>query len=348
MQDETKRIADEAASLLREAKTREEIEAVRVRFFGRKGQISLLLGQLGKIAPGERKAAGAAINAVKAELDSAIAEANAGLRRATVDAELREGAIDVTLPGRARFQGHRHPISQALAAVRSIFEKMGFEVIDGPEIETDFYNFEALNFAPDHPARDMQDTFVIDPTTLGSTGAKGPVVLRTHTSPVQIRAMLRSKPPLRVIAPGRVYRRDSDQTHSPMFTQVEGLYVDRGVTFSELKGTLSAFSAALFGSRTKTRFRPSFFPFTEPSAEVDVSCVFCTGTGCRVCKGTGWLEILGSGMVHPNVLRGCGYDSSDIRGFAFGLGIERVAMLLFDIEDIRNLFENDHRFIAQF
>jgi phenylalanyl-tRNA synthetase alpha chain len=230
----------------------------------------------------------------------------------------------------------------------SIFARLGFEIEQGPEIELDWYNFEALNVPADHPARDMQDTFYVDAATLpeGSRGA--PVVLRTHTSPVQIRTMRSRKPPIRAIMPGRVYRKDSDQTHTPMFHQIEGLFVDTKVTFAELKGTLAAFATAFFGPKAKTRFRPSFFPFTEPSAEVDISCVFCQGAGCRVCKQTGWLEVLGSGMVHPNVFRHAGYDPTVVTGFAFGMGVERLTMLRHGIDDLRTMFENDYRFVSQF
>src|SRR6185312_713835 len=223
----------------------------------------------------------------------------------------------------------------------------GFEIAQGPEIELDFYNFESLNFPPDHPARDMQDTFVVDAATVGPSLAPGSVLLRTHTSPVQVRAMLSQKPPVRVICPGKVYRCDSDLTHTPMFHQVEGLLVDEKVTFGELKGTLAAFAKAFFGDDVKTRFRPSFFPFTEPSAEVDVSCFLCGGKGCRVCKQTGWLEVLGAGMVHPNVFKSVGYQSDDVTGFAFGMGVERLAMLRYGIDDLRTMFENDARFLAQ-
>jgi phenylalanyl-tRNA synthetase alpha chain len=251
----------------------------------------------------------------------------------------------VTLPGRTRPPGRRHPVSRTMEEMARTFARLGFDVAAGPEIEFDWHNFEALNIPANHPARDMQDTFYVD---LPGAREANPVLLRTHTSPVQIRTMLARKPPVRVIVPGRVYRRDSDLTHTPMFHQIEGLWVDRRVTFADLKGTLDAFAKAFFGPEVKTRFRPSFFPFTEPSAEVDVSCVRCGGKGCRVCKMTGWLEVLGSGMVHPNVFSACGYDPSQVTGFAFGCGVERIAMLKYHVDDLRSFFEGDARFLEQF
>ena len=285
-------------------------------------------------------------NAVKAELEALLAGAESALKNKSLEAELAGPSIDVGLPGRRLPLGTRHPVSRTLEEITDIFLRMGFELAQGPEIELDYYNFEALNFPPDHPARDMQDTFGIDGTALGL--ASGSVLLRTHTSPVQVRAMLSQKPPVRVICPGKVYRCDSDLTHTPMFHQVEGLLVDQRVTFGELKGTLDAFARAFFGGEVKTRFRPSFFPFTEPSAEVDVTCSACAGKGCRICKQTGWLEVLGAGMVHPNVFKSVGYESDGVTGFAFGMGVERLAMLRYGIDDLRTLFENDARFLAQF
>ena len=266
---------------------------------------------------------------------------------AKLEAELLGPSLDVTLPGRARTPGRRHPVSRTLEEIVRTFARLGFDVATGPEIESDFYNFESLNFPKDHPARDMQDTFFVDPAWLRTTPST-PILLRTHTSPVQIRTMLTQKPPVRVVCPGKVYRSDSDITHTPMFHQVEGLLVDTQVTFAELKGTLDAFVKAFFGSETKTRFRPSFFPFTEPSAEVDITCSSCGGAGCRICKQTGWLEILGAGMVHPNVFTSVGYDPSTVTGFAFGMGVERIAMLRYRIDDLRLMFENDVRFLEQF
>ncbi len=342
-------LAQTAQRELETAATPEAVEALRVKYLGKKGEIAAILGGMGKLAPEERRALGEKANAVKAQLESTITSTITRVQELALEAELKGPRLDVTLPGRGRSTGHRHPVSQTLEDICAVFARLGFVVEQGPEIELDWYNFEALNVPVDHPARDMQDTFYVDGGTLHAGFAQtNPVVLRTHTSPVQIRTMLSQKPPVRAVMPGRVYRKDSDQTHTPMFHQVEGLLVDTKVTFAELKGTLDAFAKAFFGAKSKTRFRPSFFPFTEPSAEVDVSCVFCTGKGCRVCKQTGWLEVLGSGMVHPNVFRHAGYDASQVTGFAFGMGVERLAMLRYGIDDLRTMFENDYRFVAQF
>ena len=343
MNDRLTSLTQTAEAELATAVTPEAVEALRVKFLGKKGELSEILGGMGKLGPDEKRALGAKANAVKGELEAKISAAILRVQELALEAELKGAKIDVTLPGRGRSGGHRHPVSQTLEDICAVFARLGFVVEQGPEIELDWYNFEALNVPADHPARDMQDTFYVDGFKLES-----PVVLRTHTSPVQIRTMLGQKPPVRAVMPGRVYRKDSDQTHTPMFHQVEGLLVDTKVTFAELKGTLDAFAKAFFGAKSKTRFRPSFFPFTEPSAEVDVSCVFCGGKGCRVCKQTGWLEVLGSGMVHPNVFRHAGYDPSQVTGFAFGMGVERLAMLRYGIDDLRTMFENDHRFVAQF
>jgi phenylalanyl-tRNA synthetase alpha chain len=348
MQDRLKALAASAKAVLDAARSTEAVEAARVAYLGKKGELSAILGGMGKLAAAERKALGEASNAVKAELEALLAAAQARVEALRLEAELKGPRVDVTLPGRGRPPGHRHPVSQTLEDLVSIFARLGFTVEEGPEIELDWYNFEALNVAPDHPARDMQDTFYIDAASLPEGSRAAPVVLRTHTSPVQIRTMLAQRPPLRAIMPGRVYRKDSDLTHTPMFHQIEGLMVDSKVSFAELKGTLAAFARAFFGPRAKTRFRPSFFPFTEPSAEVDISCVFCAGAGCRVCKQTGWLEVLGSGMVHPNVFRHAGYDPGQVTGFAFGMGVERLAMLRHGIDDLRTMFENDARFVSQF
>ena len=327
----------------------EAVEALRVKYLGKKGELAGIMSGMGKLAPDERRALGEKANVVKGELETKLSAAILRVQEAALEAELKGARIDVTLPGRGRTGGHRHPVSQTLEDICAVFARLGFVVEQGPEIELDWYNFEALNVPADHPARDMQDTFYVDGGTLhAGFSHANPVVLRTHTSPVQIRTMLNQKPPVRAVMPGRVYRKDSDQTHTPMFHQVEGLLVDTKVTFAELKGTLDAFAKAFFGAKSKTRFRPSFFPFTEPSAEVDVSCVFCTGKGCRVCKQTGWLEVLGSGMVHPNVFRHAGYDPAQVTGFAFGMGVERLAMLRYGIDDLRTMFENDYRFVAQF
>lgn len=346
MQDRLKALAEAARTEISKAQTAQDLEALKGRFLGKKGELSAVLGSMGKMAPEERKAVGEIANKVKGEVEGLLSEAQSRLEDAALEQELKGQKLDITLPGRAAAFGRRHPVSQTLEDIVRVFSRLGFEVYAGPEIELDWYNFEALNVPADHPARDMQDTFYVDAPWLPK--GVGPVVLRTHTSPVQIRTMLAHKPPLRGVMPGRVYRKDSDQTHTPMFHQVEGLLVDEKVTFAELKGTLAAFATAFFGASTKTRFRPSFFPFTEPSAEVDVSCVFCSGKGCRVCKQTGWLEVLGSGMVHPNVFKHAGYDASKVTGFAFGMGVERLAMLRYGIDDLRTMFENDARFLAQF
>ena len=343
MKERLEALAAAAQIELTTAAAPEAVEALRVKYLGKKGELAAILGGMGKLAPDERRALGEKANAVKAELEAKISAASSRVQELALEAELRGPRLDVTLPGRGRTGGHRHPVSQTLEDICAVFARLGFVVEQGPEIELDWYNFEALNVPADHPARDMQDTFYVDGFKLES-----PVVLRTHTSPVQIRTMLGQKPPVRAVMPGRVYRKDSDQTHTPMFHQVEGLLVDTKVTFAELKGTLDAFAKAFFGAKSKTRFRPSFFPFTEPSAEVDVSCVFCGGKGCRVCKQTGWLEVLGSGMVHPNVFRHAGYDPSQVTGFAFGMGVERLAMLRYGIDDLRTMFENDYRFVVQF
>jgi phenylalanyl-tRNA synthetase alpha chain len=331
-------IAREAREAVLASTTSAELEQVRVRFLGRQGSLTQLLRSLGSLAPDERPRVGAAANEAKKELEHLLevrlAETIETERRAT---RARERP-DLTLPGRRPRRGAVHPLAQVHAQIVEIFAGLGFSVAEGPEIETDYYNFEALNFPPDHPARDMQDTFFLP----------GDRLLRTHTSPVQIRTMQASRPPVRVICPGRVYRRDADLTHSPVFHQVEGLAVDRQTSMADLKATLELFAREMFGPASRIRFRPSFFPFTEPSAEVDVVCFLCGGAGCRVCKSSGWLEILGSGMVHPNVLKGVGYDPEEFTGWAFGMGIERIAMLKFGIDDIRLFFENDVRFLAQF
>jgi phenylalanyl-tRNA synthetase alpha chain len=349
MQERLEALAAAARRDIGEAGEPARVEELRVRYLGKKGELSQVLGGMGKLPPEERRALGEVANRVKAELEGLLAEALRRAEGAALEAELKGPRLDVTLPGRGARPGRRHPVSQTLEDVVRTFARLGFDVAQGPEIELDLYNFEALNLPKDHPARDMQDTFYVEAGSLGlAAPPASPVLLRTHTSPVQVRTMLARKPPLRVVCPGRVYRRDSDLTHTPMFHQVEGLLVDRDVSFAELKGTLDAFVKAFFGSSTKTRFRPSFFPFTEPSAEVDVSCTQCGGKGCRVCKQTGWLEVLGSGMVHPNVFRNSGYDPAEVTGFAFGMGVERLAMLRHTIGDLRMMFENDARFLEQF
>jgi phenylalanyl-tRNA synthetase alpha chain len=332
------------------------LEDLRVRYLGKKGELSAVLRGMGSLSAEERPRVGEVANRVRDEVEALLDGAKERLRAKALDAELAGPPIDVTLDGRApRPRGHRHPITRATEEIAAIFGRLGYEVANGPEVELDWYNFEALNIPPDHPARDMQDTFYVEESTLRHGVEPGTVLLRTHTSPVQIRSMKRiGQPPVRIICPGRVYRSDYDQTHSPMFHQVEGLCVDEGITFADLKGTLAAFARAYFGPGTKTRFRPSYFPFVEPGAEVDVSCSICGGTGrrdgkrCGTCKETGWLEVLGAGMVHPKVLENGGIDPKKYTGFAFGMGVERLAMLRYGIDDLRLYFENDLRFLAQF
>jgi phenylalanyl-tRNA synthetase alpha chain len=326
-----------ALSAIKGAEGPEAVEQIRIRVLGRKGQLTEILRGLSALPPDVRRDVGSQANALKIKIEDALQERHQALRLALHDALVVREAIDITLPGRPVGQGSLHPLTATLYEIVEIFQHLGYSVAEGPEVELDYYNFEALNIPQDHPARDMQDTFYVTDD----------VVLRTHTSPVQIRVMEAQPPPVRIVAPGRVYRRDADPTHSPMFHQVEGLLVDHGVSFADLKGTLQAFVDQFFGAGTQLRFRPSFFPFTEPSAEVDIGCVMCKGTGCRVCKGTGFLEILGCGMVDPEVFRMVGYDP-EITGFAFGMGVERIAMLRYGIDDIRLFFENDLRFLQQF
>jgi phenylalanyl-tRNA synthetase alpha chain len=328
----------ETAALLaiQGAQDPEALEHLRVHYLGRKGALTGVLRSLGQLDPEVRRRVGQEANRAKAILEAALEEALRALKEAARAAAAT--GIDVTLPGRRALRGRLHPLNRIMAEVCDIFLHLGFEAVEGPEVELDWYNFEALNLPPDHPARDMQDTFYFNDQ----------VLLRTHTSPMQIRTMEQRRPPVRIIAPGKVYRRDSDITHSPMFHQVEGLLVDKGVTFADLKGVLTAFVHEMFGPEVGVRFRPSYFPFTEPSAEVDIECVMCSGHGCRVCKATGWLEVLGSGMVHPAVFEAVGYDPETYTGFAFGLGIERIAMLKYGIDDIRLFFDNDLRFLKQF
>jgi len=311
------------------------IQDVSVRYLGRKGIITQFLRNVSKLPADQRPAAGKKANEVKKLLDAACKEASQKLETAVKKA--KQG-IDVSLPGRPAPSGSLHPLTQINQRICDIFTKMGFEIAEGPEVELDYYNFEALNFPKDHPARDMQDTLFVSDD----------IVLRTHTSPLQIRTMEKQPPPVRIIMPGKVYRCDSDLTHTPMFNQVEGLLVDENISFGDLKGTLTAFVHQMFDEQTSLRFRPSFFPFTEPSAEVDILCVMCRGDGCRVCSQTGWLEILGSGMVHPALYENVGYDADRYTGFAFGMGVERIAMLKYGIDDIRKFFENDLRFLNQF
>jgi phenylalanyl-tRNA synthetase alpha chain len=338
MRDQLEQLKSEAVKAIASASGEDALLEIRVRFLGRKGELTALMKGLGALGPDERPIVGQLVNSVKEEIEAALENALKTARDAATSKRLQSERIDVTLPGRCPNSGSKHPITLVIEEVSDIFAGLGFSVAEGPEIEHDWYNFEALNFPPEHPARDMQDTFFVENNLL----------LRTHTSPVQIRTMLKQKPPVRIIAPGTVYRCDSDATHSPMFHQIEGLMVDKGITFGDLKGILTIFTNQLFGQKTGVRLRPSFFPFTEPSAEVDIACVICGGKGCRVCKNSGWLEILGAGMVDPEVYRHVNYDAEEISGFAFGMGIERIAMLKYGISDMRLLFENDVRFLRQF
>jgi len=314
------------------------LDQIRVRLLGKKGAVTEQLKALGALPAADRPVAGARINEAKQVLGAALETRGAVLERAAVAAQLAAGAIDVTLPGRGVRPGALHPVTRTRLRIEEIFRRAGFGVAEGPEVEDDFHNFEALNIPANHPARAMHDTFYFGDGRL----------LRTHTSPVQVRAMLSTAPPLRLIMPGRVYRCDSDQTHTPMFHQVEGLVIDEDISFANLKAILRSFVSEFFEKPLEIRLRPSYFPFTEPSAEVDCQCAFCEGKGCRVCKQTGWLEVLGCGVVHPNVLRNCGLDPERWSGYAFGMGIERFSMLRYDVNDLRLYFENDLRFLSQF
>jgi phenylalanyl-tRNA synthetase alpha chain len=328
-------IYEEALNALAGASDAESVKSLAVHYLGRKGVVTGFLRNISNQPAEKRAAIGKSANKIKFALDKAFKEAVRNLE--TSIAGSGKG-IDVTLPGRPVPNGSLHPITQINQEICDIFTRLGFDIVEGPEVESDWYNFEALNIPPNHPARDMQDTFYISES----------IVLRTHTSPVQIRTMEKQRPPVRIIAPGKVFRCDSDLTHTPMFHQVEGLLVDRHISFGDLKGVLTTFVHQMFDKHTRLRFRPSFFPFTEPSAEVDILCVICRGSGCRVCSQSGWLEILGSGMVHPALYENVGYDSSEFTGFAFGMGVERIAMLKYGIDDIRKFFENDIRFLRQF
>ncbi|NTU43463.1 MAG: phenylalanine--tRNA ligase subunit alpha [Nitrospirales bacterium] len=334
----TEAIREKFLEELRSADDLTTLSQLRVKYLGKKGTITSELKSLSALSPEERPAAGKRINDLKELIEAEIASRESDFRREELRLKLQSEAIDITLPGKQIPFGREHPVNKTLAEMSEIFIRMGFTIEEGPEVELDHYNFEALNIPKDHPARDMQDTFYVS----------SDVVLRTHTSPVQVRVMERSRPPLRFIAPGKVYRCDADITHTPMFHQIEGLMVDKGITFSHLKGVLEAFLHQMFGPDTPVRFRPSYFPFTEPSAEVDIGCILCNGEGCRVCKGSGWLEILGAGMVNPVVFENVGYDPEEYSGFAFGMGIERIAMLKYSIDDLRLFYENDIRFLRQF
>ncbi|MEA3548811.1 MAG: phenylalanine--tRNA ligase subunit alpha [Thermodesulfobacteriota bacterium] len=336
MENELLGLKDEAAKSLAAVESKSGLEDFRVKYLGRKGLFSAVMRKLGQVPKEDRPRVGKLANQIKQDLEGDFTAQLAALDSQTPATQLT--GIDLTLPGRHVPFGKLHPVTQIMDEVCGIFEGLGFAVAEGPDVETDFYNFEALNIPPHHPARDMHDTFYVDDK----------VLLRTHTSPMQARIMENERPPLRVIAPGKVYRCDSDITHTPMFHQVEGFLVDRKISFADLKGVLSVFVAKMFDSKTAIRFRPSFFPFTEPSAEIDISCVICHGKGCRVCKHTGWLEILGAGLIDPEVFNRVGYDPEEYSGFAFGLGIERIAMLKYGINDIRLYYENDLRFLTQF
>jgi len=337
-------IVNEAEEAITSADDLSSLDKVRVHYLGKKGVLTGQMKLLGELSPEERPKAGEAVNKAKQAIQNKIEYRRSALQDADLKERLEAEKIDVTLPGTGQVRGGLHPITRCLQRIETLFSQMGFEITEGREIEDDYHNFEALNIPAHHPARAMHDTFYIK----GHETGDNPLLLRTHTSPVQIRVMENSKPPFRMIAPGRVYRCDSDLTHTPMFHQVEGLMVDKDVSFADLKGLLVDFLQSFFESDLKLRFRPSYFPFTEPSAEVDISCVMCEGEGCRVCSDTGWIEILGCGMVHPNVFEHVNIDSEQYTGFAFGLGVERLAMLRYGVNDLRLFFENDLRFLRQF
>ncbi len=338
LKKEVQALGEEAKKLIKEALDIDKLNQIRVEYLGKKGKLKNILKTLGKLSPEERKEIGQLANKIKEELEALLKERQQELKKKALEEELLKNRIDITLPPHWIESGASHPVISTLIEISETFLSMGFSIAEGPEVEKEEYNFDMLNIPKDHPARDMQDTFFLNNGD----------VLRTHTSPVQIRTMLKQKPPIAIIAPGRVYRKDADPTHSPMFHQIEGLLVDEKVTFRDLKGILKIFLESVFGKDVKIRFRPSYFPFTEPSAEVDIGCTVCGGVGCRVCKGTGWLEILGCGMVDPNVFEAVGIDTDKYTGFAFGLGVERIAMLKYRITDIRLLFTGDMRFNHQF
>ncbi len=339
MKNMLQNIKDEAIAAIEKADQLESLNDVRVKFLGKKGELTAVLKGMKDVAPEERPKVGQMVNETRAAIESLLEESKTKLERAIREEKLKQEVIDVTLPSKKNLVGHRHPNTIALEEVERIFTGMGYEVVEGPEVEYDEYNFEKLNIPADHPAKDEQDTFYINKD----------IVLRTQTSSVQARVMEKGQLPIRMISPGRVFRSDEvDATHSPSFHQIEGLVIDKNVSFADLKGTLAEFAKELFGPETKTKFRPHHFPFTEPSAEVDVSCFKCGGKGCRFCKGEGWIEILGCGMVHPHVLEMCGIDPEEYTGFAFGVGLERIALLKYEIDDMRLLYENDIRFLKQF
>ena len=337
MKETLLRMKEEALAAL--AAPDADLEALRIRYLGKKGELTAVLRGMGKLSAEERPVIGQIANEVREAIENELTARAQQQKTAALAARLAAEKLDVTVPGTVPEVGHIHPLDRVQRDMEEIFIGMGFDIVEGPEVEYDYYNFQALNIPPDHPARDTQDTFYITDN----------ILLRSQTSPVQARTMEKRKPPIRIISPGRVYRSDAmDATHSPLFHQMEGLVVDKNVTMGDLKGTLEMFAKKMLGEETKVRFRPHHFPFTEPSAEVDVSCFACGGKGCRLCKGEGWIEILGAGMVHPNVLRMCGIDPDEYSGFAFGMGVERVTMLKYHIDDIRHLYENDVRFLSQF
>ena len=339
MKEQLEAIRQKALNELENAASIQDIEAVRIKFLGKKGELTGILKQMGKLSAEERPVVGQLANVIRSEIEAKIEEDSKAIAQKLQAEKLKAEKIDVTLPGKAKVLGSRHPLTVVLDDIKDIFIGMGFDIVDGPEVEKDYYNFEALNIPKDHPARDTQDTFYINEN----------IVLRTQTSPVQVRVMEKQQPPIRIISPGRVFRSDAvDATHSPLFHQIEGLVVDKGVSFADLKGTLEIFIKQLYGEDSVVRFRPHHFPFTEPSAEVDVQCFNCHGAGCPLCKGEGWIEILGCGMVHPKVLETCNIDPEVYSGFAFGLGHERIAMRRYNINDLRLFFENDVRFLKQF
>ncbi len=339
MQENIRNILNELKAALEGAATNEALQEIRVKYLGKKGEITSMMKQMGSIPAEERPAFGQLVNAARKEAEEALAAKQQIIADKLKNEKLAAEKIDITLPGKQRFIANEHPLTKVRNEIVAIFTKMGYDVVDGPEIELDKFNFELLNVPKDHPARDMQDTFYVSDE----------IVLRTQTSPVQARTMLTHEPPIRIISPGRVYRTDDvDATHSPVFNQIEGLYIDKGVTFADLKGTINEFLNQLYGPDTKTKFRPSFFPFTEPSAEVDATCSICKGKGCPACKGEGVIEVLGCGMVNPKVLEMCGLDPEVYSGFAFGLGLDRMTNIKYGITDIRHLYENDIRFLKQF
>ena len=339
MKEKLNQIKSDAEVSIASAASLDAIEELRVKFLGKKGELTAVMKGMGGLSAEERPVIGQLANVVRDFITSAIEEKKEALLSAASEQKILEETIDVTIPGNKPAKGNKHPLTQVLDDLKDIFIGMGFSIAEGPEVELDYYNFEALNIPKDHPARDTQDTFYIDDN----------VVLRTQTSPVQVRVMENQAPPIRIIAPGRVYRSDAvDATHSPVFHQVEGLVIDKGITMADLKGTLETFVKKLYGDETRLRFRPHHFPFTEPSAEVDISCFNCGGKGCNICKGEGWIEILGCGMVHPKVLRNCNIDPDVYSGFAFGIGLERVTQFRYDVKDMRLYYENDVRFLKQF